>query len=126
MTRGVSLVIALLLCFGFGCGKQAGDPHSFEAYGLTQSAQYRDEVTQGIGLANAAISKSVGLHMEPGWNESSRKDRTGIPVYVVTGNRLALTDKIFVPQGERFILVNVDCLIELPTIFHEAGNSHSN
>ena len=126
MKFGSHFGIVALLALAAGCEKYSNTPNPTKKYGLTETTRYREDVSQGIALANRALSKSVGLILVPAWEKARINSSNQIPVYLVAGAGLSRSDRIFVPSGERFILVNVDSISELPLIFHETGHSHTN
>jgi hypothetical protein len=94
---------------------------AFKQYQYDQSTNYQDVTLKAIGLANEALSKSANLRLVPGWKEGVRWTSQDVPVFIAKSVRFAASDEIFVPEGERFIVVNEECISKLPDIFHQGG-----
>ena len=74
-------------------------------HGWRESFRYRQAVEQAVDLANRVLQPAGSLRFKPSWKNDSAGT---IPVIVVDGDRLPPQHIVFVPDGEKAVVVNSD------------------
>ncbi len=110
MSRFV-LVLAALVLVAPGCSEPKTAAHNPLAdYRLEAATEERPLVEQAIKLANAVLQDRVPVRLSAAWGDEESSG--SVPVYLIASSNVGSNDKVWIPDGEHFVLVNQPALIE--------------
>jgi hypothetical protein len=113
-----------------------------DRYGWRESFRYRTALEEAVTIANEVLAAFSPLRFCVSWH--CAQDGM-VPVYLVDGDRLSPQHVVFVPHGDRCVVINTDSIggvvdylnpvsdkaISIPlsriltfTLLHEAGHIH--
>lgn len=94
----------ILVCNGCSDPSERVLSSPIHKYGLMEAKLYKPMVAEAIQISNAILQDDVGIRLAPGWDFLPGENV--VPVFLVREFNLAKTDVVFIPMGERFIIVN--------------------
>jgi hypothetical protein len=110
MSRFV-VVLAALVLVAPGCSEPKPAAHDpLVDYRLEPATEERPLVEQAIKLTNAVLQDRVPVRLRPAWADAESTD--SVPVYLIGPLNVGDDDKVWIPEGERFVLVNQPALRE--------------
>jgi hypothetical protein len=109
MRFAVSFILLALLAQGCGDSTPAA-PDPLTEYRLDIATEERPLVEDAIERTNAILQDSVPIRLQAGWRHSDAPDR--VPVYLIGSYNVGRDQKVWIPEGERFVLINQPALID--------------
>jgi hypothetical protein len=107
-------ILALLLMACTSCSPRNTPTSPLERYGWRESFRYRATTEEAVSIANRVLRENSDLRFRVSWKGGSDE---GVPIYLVDGDRLSSQHIVFIPNGERWVVINTDGVATLLQYF---------